>query len=285
MDEISQLKALQGEIKNLIRPLRQFAEKKWKKPPTLKELEKLQAAIPKGASLGEAVDVASNSLRTLVANIRRERSEGFGRLVSSYIRALKSQGITPIETGGGWRINEIELELKPETSQARTLYNQVPLFPVSGWAMVTSIDDLTELRGKALEMLKQVQSRIPDDMLKKLLIESYHQARSKREAAGVSHADLVPIVELYRMFRVVLVSGELEGQKPDKALTFASIPRWMFLNVLDRYQSLVGQKESEGRLMFQTGSQAEQARGLGYTLGGLNPQQSYRVYCHILLQS
>lgn len=285
MDETNELNAIQDRIRNLIKPLRQLADKKWAKPPTIGELEKLREAIPKGATLGEAVDSESEGLRTLVAAIRKARAEAFGRLVSEFIREVIAPGERPTETGSGWRIGEIELELKPETSQARTVYNKTPMFPPSGWTVITAKEDLAKLRERSIEMLKNAESRIPDDLMKKLLIESYHAALARRRAAGRPRADLVPILDLHRAFRVALVTYELDDQKPDKTLASGAMPQWVFLHVLDRYQRMAVQVDQRDRLVFQTGSQAEQAKGMGYMIGGLDPHQNYRVYCHVLLNS
>jgi hypothetical protein len=269
----------------LIKPLRQVADKKWVKPPAMEELEKLQASLPKGAVLGEAVDAASEGLRMLIMEIRKARAEGFGRLVSEYIREMKAQGEIPIEVGSKWRFGEIELELKPETSQARALYNQASLFPSSGWLVITAKEGLVKLREKAVELLKESESRVPEALLKRLMAESYQAALEKRRTAGKPRADLVPILDLHRAFRVALVVNELDGQKPDKTLSSTTMPQWTFLHLLDRYQRMAGQMEQKDRLVFQPGSQAENARGMGYMLGGLDPHQKYRVYCHVLLNS
>lgn len=286
MDEKSQLKTIQDRIRDLIKPLRQAADKKWVKSPTIEELAKLQTAIPKGASLGEAVDAVSESLRALITEIRKARAEGFGRLISEYIRQVKAQGANPMESGSSrWRIGEIELELRPEVSLARTVYNQSPMFPASGWAVITATEDLIKLRGKALEMLKEAEAQIPDDLVKSLFAECYQTVLAKRRAAMEPRAELVPILDLHRSFRIALFTRELDGQKPDRVFVSGTMLRWVFLHVLDRYHRMSTQIEQKDRLIFQTGSQAEVAKGMGYILGGLNPQQKYWVYCHVLLSS
>lgn len=285
MDEKASLAAVQSRIKTLIAPMRQFAEKKWSKPPTVEELEKLCAAIPKGASIGEVLDASVRELQEVVSAIRKNRGETFGRLVSEYIREITSRGESAAQTGGGWRLGEVELELKPETHQARTMYNQAPLVPASGWTTVSSKDDLAKIIERSRTLLLESTARIPDKDVSVLVSESYNAAVTRRTAAGKPRPDLVPLLELHRMFRSVIVIHELEGQKPDKSLAFADMPRWVFLHVLDRYQQIASAGNPADRLVFQTGSQAETAKGMGYVLGGLDPHQKYRVYCHILRSS
>jgi len=285
MDEKARFKSVQDRFRDLIKPLRQVADKKWGNAAKIEEFEKLLAAIPKGAAFGDAVDSAAGALREVIAQIRSARAEGFGRIVSEYIRELKAQGTNPTEIGHKWRMGAIELELKPEASQARVLYNQSSLLPASAWQVITTKEDLIKLRTKALEMLKDVQARLPDELVKRLLMDCYQMAVEKRRAAGKPRPEMVPILDLHRAFRVALVADELDGQKPDKTLASAAMPRWAFLHVLDRYQRMATTGEQKDRLTFQTGSQAEQAKGLGYMLGGLDPHQKYRIYCHVLLNS
>jgi len=285
MSDTENLKNLQAAVKDLIRPLRQFADKKWVRPPTVAELEKLHAAIPKGASLGEAVDSIVTQLGSVVSEVQKNRAEAFGKCVSEFVREWKAKGLDPIETADGWQTGEIQLALKPQTAQARALYNREPLFPPTGWVIITSKADLERLRAAGVKLLADASARLPDGLLREVLHEAYEIVATKRKSSNKPHPDLVPIVDLHRAFRLQIVSHELDTQKLDAPLKSATMPRWLFLNALDRYTRLPPQLEFRHRLALQTGSQAEQARGLGYTLGGLDVHHNYKVYCHVLLSA
>ena len=285
MEEQSQLKAIQVAIRKLIKPLRQVADKKLTKLPPVDALEKLAAAIPAGASLAEAVDAQKRQLMQVVNDLRRTRAETFRRVVSEFIRELKASGEAATETADGWQIGPVELHLKAERGEARATYNKAPVSPTSRWAVVSTKQDLAELRAEAMKMLKGAEERFSDDSITQLMMEAYRTTVASRREAKTPRPELVPIVDLHRSFRIALVAHELEGQKPDKALSSASLPRWCFLHILDRYQQLSGKLSTKERLVYQTGAQAEQAKGIGYMLGGLDPQHRYRVYCHVLSHS
>ena len=285
MDDKSQMKAIQNSIRKLIKPLRQVADKKLTKMPTADEIEKLAAAIPSGATLAEAVETQKRQLMQVVADVRKTRAETFRRVVSEFIRELKASGEATTETADGWQIGPVELQLKVERGEARATYNKAPISPASRWAVVTTKQDLADLRADAMKMLKSAEERFSDDLIKQLMMDAYRTAVAGRREAKTPRAELVPIVDLHRAFRIALVAHELEGQKPDKTLGSASMPRWCFLHILDRYQQLSGRLNAKERLVYQTGAQAEQAKGIGYMLGGLDPQHRYRVYCHVLLHA
>lgn len=285
MSDIENLKRLQATAKDAIKSLRQFADKKWTRPPTIAELEKLHAALPRGFSLAEAVDPITARLGDLITEIQKSRAEAFGKCVSEFVRGWRAKGAAPVETAEGWQIGEIQIALKPQTAQARTLYNREPLYPASGWAVITSTDDLEKVRATGTKLLSEVALLLPDDLLRQAFHDAYQVVMAQRKSSSKPHPDLVPIVDLHRAFRLQLLSHELDSQKADAALKFATLPRWVFLNALDRYARLSPDLEFKQRLTFHTGSQAEQSRGMGYTLGGLDPQHNYKLYCHVLLGS
>ena len=283
MDEQSQMKTIQAAIRKLIKPLRQVADKKLTKMPSVDEIEKLATAIPPGGILAEAVDAQKQQLMQIVSELRRTRAETFRRGVSAYIRELKASGEAATETAEGWQIGPVELQLKAERGEARATYNKAPVSPPARWVVVTTKQDLAELHAEAMTMLKSAEERFPDHLIQQLMMDAYRTTVARRREDKTPRPELVPIVDLHRSFRIALVTHELEGQKPDKTLTSVSLPRWCFLHILDRYRQLSGRLNAEERLVYQTGAQAEQAKGIGYMLGGLDPQHRYRVYCHVLL--
>ena len=276
-DRTGRLRTALAQFRKQMGPLLALAETKPTSAEALEQIEKALRNLPPGEIFGRAVDETRDLLETLVADLRREHTRAFGRIEAEYIRGVRQGPKILRETGDGWRIGPLCLQMRRDQARAQVLYNHETLIP---WTTITAADDLAKLEQRGHEML---QARaLPEELLNTLFWDAYEHARSRREQTRITHPELVPILDFYAEVRIALIRQELQGQKPDRKLTRTELPRWAFTYNLDRYRNLSAAKPEERRLGFQSGSQQEVQRRQGLTMNGLDATQDYRTICYII---
>lgn len=277
VDRTAELRTALAQFRKQMGPLLALAETKLTNAEALEQIEKMLRKLPPGEILGRAVDETRDQFEALVAELRREYMLAFGRIEAEYIRGARQGQKILRETGDGWRIGPLCLQMRRDQARAQVLYNHETLIP---WTTITAADDLAKLEQRGHDLLKA--RALPEELLNTLFWDAYEHARSRREQTRITHPELVPILDFYAEVRIALVRQELLGQKPDRKLTHIEFPRWAFSYNLDRYRNLSAAKPETRRLGFQSGSQQEVQRGQGVTMNGLEATQDYRTICYII---
>jgi hypothetical protein len=241
-------------------------------------LDKAALHLPAPEAAGRAVADLRAQVERLAKTLRTEREQRFGATLSAFIREHGSRAGAH-ETHDGWRVGRLEIAVRKDAAQARALYNHEPL---CDWRPIDSPDALVHLMQESETRLQRVE--LPDEILVEVFWRAYRYLRAERKQANKSRADEVPIRDFYAEVRVALVRHELRAGKASRKLTWAEFPEWAFLYNFDRYLALGAKRPAERRLRPQTGSQAEEARGMGMTVGGLNPTHDYKSYCYVVGQ-
>lgn len=275
MDEQEELKTLQKAWRDVARPFERLAKIK----PTGAEWVSKVGAASKDLPPTDLVATALGDLRTkleqLLHRTTKARREKFGMLQAEFIRNKRNEKVAIKEVANGWRVGMLELQFRPEQSQARALYNHEEIVKWSGFASALDIEAITK---KANDLL--LRGELEADLRVDVLGRAYESARMDREQKRATNPAVVPILDFYRATRIELVRQELAGKSPDRPLQFGEFPRWRFLFNLDRYRAQ-GNVGSEKRLVLQTGSQAEQQKGMGLVTNGLNAVEDYKVFCFV----
>jgi hypothetical protein len=269
-DAVSQLQALAKRLNDV-------AGVNLRTSDALDELENALQKVPPGAAFGEALDEARAALNAVIAAQRAERAQAFGRLEAEFVRGAGDRGGSVREQNEGWRIGKLEFQFRRAQAMARALYNHEEIV---SWKPIGELTDLEKLENAATKRLTAAE--LPVTMLITVFWSAYETERDRRTRDRKTRPELVPLVDFYRELRSALVRFELAGQKPDRRLQFTELPRWMFLYNLDRYRAEGSALPPERRLGFQTGSQQDVQRGLGFSINGLNASQDYKTVCYVM---
>ncbi len=243
-------------------------------PEALDEMEKALARLPSGDSLAKIVEDLRSKAAQVIKRSRHERIDSFKRFEAEFIRLARSSGENAREVAEGWRVGPLELQVRQEKAQCRTLYNREVLI---NWSCVTSTEDIQRITDKSLALLKK--ALLPETTMADSFWEAYEECRSRRGATGKGNPDVVPLIDFYRELRLTLARRDL-AQRADKKFSYADFPRWAFLYNLDVYFSRSASLPPEKRLTLQTGSQQE-TRRIGFVVNGLDALQDYKVVCFI----
>ncbi len=270
------LKDALSRFSGLGRFLNDIAGVKLRTPETLDELEKALKRVPTSITFGESLDEARADLERVIAAQRKERIQAFGRVEAEFIRAARERGTTAREVSEGWRIGKLEFQFRRVQSSARVLLNHEEII---GWKPIGEFRDLETLESQALKTLSSAE--FPDEMLTITFWNAYDVERGRRLNAGKLQPELVPLPDFFRELRAAIVRFELAGQKPERSLRFVKLPRWSFVYNLDRYRLRSTLQPPGPRLRFQTGSQSDVQRGMGYTINGLDASQDYQTVCYV----
>jgi hypothetical protein len=268
------LKSLQSEAKRLSALFKAFASIKAHSKAFPEEMRKVLNRMPDHQEAAKAIERIRVDGAAIAEREANARSAAFKTNEAAFINSLKSQGVSLRELNRSWRIGPLEVEVRRETSEARTLYNREP---VLAWSSIAAPEDFDDLWRHSLETL--AKSEIADDNLPSLVARAFQDALL-HTAASPSASRRVPILALLRSIRVERLRHALGNGNPGKAVRSQDMPMWALLYNLDRYRRLVGRDGHSERVQFETGSQQEQAQGKSVTLNGLDATQDYQVYAH-----
>lgn len=265
------IQQLLGDARKIVVPLQSMASVKPGTADALDRLENAIAKLPSSKALADELEKLRSQAKTVLAECRRARTEGFGKLEKEFIAGARAAGESVRELAEGWRVGPLEIQAKRANAQCRALYNREQVVP---WAKVADVQDLRRLYQKAMESLERVA--IPESSLGSIFAEAYDEASRRRPKAIATSDGRVALRNFYPELRLALIRSDLQ-RKPDGQSTYSDFPLWAFLYNLDRYRQLV----RTDRLVLQTGSQ-EETRRLGCVVGGLDAKQDYTQVCFIL---
>ncbi len=274
MDDI---KVLQKQWKQLLRPLAAIGKPVSGDLDGMDKLEKALTKLPAGASLANAVDDLRRQTQDLIHLVRREAAQEFGKVEAVFIREQRERGNAIRELSSGWRIGPFALEVERERARARLLYNHEVLLP---WRYVDSRRELDDLLVEGEELLHSVEVSVEE--WAGILWEAHTSCVHRRRGQTPGRPERVPVLDLFRETRVTRIRRELATGRPDKRLKQVELPQWAFVYNVDRYHREGREVAGRHRLLFETGSQREQAAHKGLTFNGLDPRQEYKVYCFVV---
>ncbi len=275
--EKSGLLSLQDRFRRIVRLFETFTKIKPNSPDLLERIEKALEMLPATETIGKTIDELRGETRAFLEQARQERVRAFRSIEADFIRNARSQGTPVRELDNAWRVGMLEVKVKRDQFKVAFFYNHEP---VVSWFPVGSAGDFENLVEKARALLEK--AAIPQEILVEVFWDAYNQARSYHLKTNVSIIDDVPILDFYREVRIALLRHELQGQKPDKKVRYADLPRWAFLYNLDRYRALAPSIPPEKKLGFQSGSQREVAQGKGLVINGLDAREDYKVVCYVV---
>lgn len=266
------LKNLQKDTKLILGDWLELLKLKPSASESLSQAERILARPEEAASVVDALHKLR--LRSLEAVRATQQSlrNAFGGLEADFIKSQRDKSISLRETASGWRIGKIELEIRREQGQARALYNHEI---VIGWQSIATASDLESLLTRAHTALDK--HLVPVRELFTTVWTAYHDALARSKAKD----GLLPIDTFIRAVRVELIRQELESGRSDKTLKRAEFPLAALLYNLDLFRQSQAAERPPRQLLFQTGSQREQQKGLGAVLNGLDAREDYKVYCYL----
>lgn len=264
------------KFNELAKLLNKFGGVNLRSPEALDELTLALTRVPSGELFADAVDEARVLLEAAISDLSKERVLAFGRIEAGFVGTARDRGTSTREQNDGWRIGMLEFQFRRTQARARVLYNHEELLP---FKPISDLSDLEKLERDAIKLL--TSSELPIDMLCSAFWGAYEFERDRRSRDRKTRPELVPLPDFYRELRASLVRYELNSQKPDKRLQHAELPRWKFLYNLDRYRAQGPSLPSLARVGFQTGSQQDVLRGLGFSINGLDAAQEYKTVCYV----
>lgn len=256
-------RALLARHQILLKPLSRLSALKATSPSALEDFEKALETTPPYS--GAAYDAFLDECRRAVQEERQRRQASFTRSVASFVNHLRGSG-TDVREVDGWRVGPLQLEMRPDRTQVRFLFDREP---VVEWRSIASPDDVNDAYEDALTSLSEAELDVA--VIAESLVDAYVHL-SRRESR-------VRIRDAYPELRVGLLRQQLRG-KPERTIKEFALPYWAFLYNLDRYRAAASSIPADQRLAFTTGSQAESAK-FGVTLNGLRTSDDYRTYCFL----
>jgi len=272
LDEKGRWKEIQKGLRQSLKPMQALLNLKLAAPDFPDQLSKLRKRLPAEEVQTAAFAEIREMVGSFAGDLAKHRLDNFRTAEAGFVEQMKEAGASIRETGEGWRIGPVLLELNREQGRARCLYNQQVL---TVWKSVSSPEALAHAVDKGMRMLEK--SLLPPETFQRVLGEAHTAMSAQRQLARKHRPESVPIKDLYVEFRIQLVRDELSKGSTGKRLKYSDFPIWAFLHNLD-----VLKRDSEKRLFeFLAGSQAEVQRGLGLVTGGLNPEAGYRTSCFV----
>jgi hypothetical protein len=266
------LKILQKDTRLILKDWLELLKLKPTSSDSLGESERILERPEDSASVADALHKLRVRSLEAVRETQQALRMAFNGLEAAFIRSQREKAMSLRETASGWRIGKIELELRREQAQARALYNHEV---VIGWKSIAAAGDLESLVTSALAALDKYL--IPARDLFTTVWAAYQDASVRTEAKE----GLLPIDTFIRAVRLELLRRELESGRPDKRLKRAEFPLAALLHNLDLFRKAQAADRTPRQLLFQTGSQREQQKGLGAVLSGLDAREDYKVYCYV----
>lgn len=266
-------KTLSKAWRDLAKLLSQVGDARLYRSSGPEELEKKLKAVPESALLTAEIDRLREATEQAIKKEKRRRVEDFRRAEAVFINNLKKCGVELKEFDSSWRIGSLQLEVDRELSRVRVLYNREE---VIRWKTISVEAEFRKLFDEGNAKLEEF--RIEDQLLVDSLWDACRALRDGRKMDGKAKT-LVPILDLYPELRITLVRQQLGKGNPGKKLKYMELPKWALLYNLDCYLALPSSIKSGKTIAFTTGSQVQHSSGL--TLGGLQPRNSYKVFCFV----
>jgi hypothetical protein len=266
-------KEFHKELAKLIKPLSTLVEAKPGDANFPELTVKAFTTINQGTELTSAIASLGGRFLPLFEEAMAAHTQSFKRHESAYLRGVRERGIFFRETSQGWRVGPLQLETKPTLTQIRILYNREPL---TGWITVVGEDSFIQLEREANNLLQLVQ--LSDEQLFDWMWVSFKKATVERYEHWEGNRCLIQ--DMAEEFGAKARKDSVWRKKLG-GLAKDRYPLWAFLYNLDRYRLLGAKVPAGRRLALQTGSQQEVSKGLGVTIGGLIPEEDYKIMCYL----
>ena len=272
-EPLKDLRLFHKRVKDNLKPISQIAEME----PSLDKLSDLREVIDKTISaqlVSSDISELLSKLRSDVSKIMDQSASAFGQIEAGFINYVKQQDLTWKELDTGWRVGSLELRFRRPSSAVAIFYNHEI---VLDWTYVSSVEQLRKLYEDALT---KVDSFVMDKKVRdQVFTEAFDFLVWKRQASKTANPAMVPIKDFFREVSVAKYRAAMSAKKKDEPLNMVA-----FLRNLDEYIRDISAAEGVRRLAFQSGSQAEQSKGIGVTIGGLNAKSDYRTVCFVVVQ-
>ncbi|MBY0552597.1 MAG: hypothetical protein K2W95_35270 [Candidatus Obscuribacterales bacterium] len=272
-EQLKTLKQMHAELAETLRPVALVVNITPNTLDTLPDLKTRLDSALKSATVNGAVQEGLMRLRSAVQELMDRSAKSFGAVEARFIEAMKGRGLEVKELDSAWRVDVLELKIQRSSCRVSAYYNHELL---TDWTVILQPDHLEKLFDDSRKRLEQLL--IDPKVRAELFWDSYQYLAWKRSLAKVGNAQVVPIKDFWReseVSRYRRVSQQKKKGK-DEPMTFLA-----FLRNLDEYVSELQTIESDRRLTFQTASQSEQSKGIGVTIGGLNPRGDYKTVCYV----
>lgn len=239
-------------------------------------LEKFIKGIPDGQNLGKVIDTLKKDYEKFIYISKKQRTADFKRAFNSYINELMESKIDyRMISNTNFRVKSIEIDVKPENSSIRFLFNKEV---VTGWTIVNTLEDIKKQETEAFDLLKT--SFIQKEHLGDIFYQAYLHALESNKRSKKTNPELVSISEFYKETRIELFRRDIEARKSDIKVNCMDFPKWAFLYNLDTYRKIQSALPDSQRLIFETGSQRETEKN-GFVLNGLEAKADYKKFCYI----
>jgi hypothetical protein len=265
------LKKLVAEAKELLGGLIDIANLKPSKGGLVENLAKAAKRVPSTEQVIPRLEAFRSELEAVLASAAKQQQDWLGAAEAAFIQSRRAQAVPIREFDHSWRVGPLEIELDRENARVRVRYNHEP---ITTWTAISSETDLEELYTQALATLQQ--SLIQQSDFESALWAAYEAIVNRRLRRAEANPEVVPALDLYREVRIEMVRAEIVLGRGDRRISRIDFPLWVFLYNMDTY--LNQYTAMKGRLIPQTGSQSEQAKGL--KLHGLKPTDDYNIYCY-----
>ncbi len=242
-------------------------------PSAVEILDKTIKNISNGITISTSLEEAIIAAKEVIVKVQKQRIEKVKRHEAELINSLKDENVSVREINQGWRIGKLTLNLKPDIAKARILYNEQEVIP---WEPVTGKESLINLLDKGNKKLEDLLIPVAD--LPEIVWDTYLRCSHIR---GEKKA-IIPVGEYFIELRLTIIKKMLQRNPGAKITSYLEFPLWAFLYNMDVYRSIAKDLLDGKRIGFQTGSQTETSANKGFTFGGLNPRDDFKIYCYII---
>lgn len=262
-----ELKALQKEVRTLLRPFFEFSES-GSKDLDVDALDQILKRRPNAESLARELDHFVHRLSTVRGRLAAEGEKQFEILLADFVRGERTRGVPPRDPNTStWRIGRLtsaiyepqargdrgilDLEHDAKRQAVRVHYDGEKLLD---WERVSRAEDLEQVVDRAYKLLESYA--IPRQDMILVFAAAYHVCEERGRRSGKVDPGLVPVKEFLQEIPVELTRHVIGMKGANAKLPFQQIPHWAFLYNLDRYQVIPSWPPGTPRLALEIGNQA-----------------------------
>ena len=151
-DENNQIIGLLKTFKEFSKYLKAFQSIKPGEANAIEKFERAIKELPAPELLIKALEENITAGRKFIEEVRDIRAQSFKKHETEYIKDLKTEGKHIREYSGGWRVGKLQINVKPELSKVRILFNGEILI---NWSNISSKTDFAAFEAKADSMLER----------------------------------------------------------------------------------------------------------------------------------
>ncbi len=271
-----ELESIKKDFSRIYQPLTEIKSIKIKDPECNERLKRILNRLPSGEDLKKPYEETIQKLKEFVKKTEQLNKESFSRTKNDYLQRLTTNNVQYRSIDANLlRVENLEIELKSDTTQIRILYNRAVVIP---WKTIKSADDIEKIMAMAQNKLKQ--AKINEKDLPKLVINAYNRLKNKKEQEKKMDAYRVPLKPMHKAIITELFLQQLNSKNIINNKIEIDLPEWAFLYNLDLYRSMLNTIPAEYQLVFETGSSAETEKE-GIILNGLTAIGDFKKFCYL----